>query len=73
MGSDNSSNLFCLIISNCSCITAITDISIRVRSGDATDQLFSSNCRRIAAALHIVMETHTAHDSSNLDIAADTS
>ena len=52
-------------------VAAVVNVAIGARARDAAGPLTARNCRIAAAAFHLVVQAHAAHNAADLQAAAD--
>ena len=66
---NDTANLLCGFISDCSGIAAVVNVAIRVRSGNTADLFRTGYRSQVAAALNTIMQTYASYDTTNLNVA----
>ena len=67
----NTANVLRILRADLAPVAAIVDVAIGARARDAADPLTARNCRIAAAAFHLIVQAHAAHNAADLRAAAD--
>ena len=67
----NTANVLRILRADLAPVAAVVNVAIGARARDATDPLTAGDCRIAAAAFHLVVQAHAAHNAADLQAAAD--
>ena len=67
----NTANVLRILRADLAPVAAVVNVSIGARARNAADPLTARNCRIAAAAFHLIVQAHAAHNAADLQAAAD--